>query len=53
MAAPLDPVAESAEDWDDSDSDAAYVDRPTVRCPNLYIPLPIPLTGVVAETTSC
>jgi hypothetical protein len=53
MAATLDPEAESLEDWGDSDGDAAYVDRPTVRSLNRHIPLPLPLTGVIAEATPC
>jgi hypothetical protein len=53
MAATLNPAAESLADWGDSDGDAAYVDRPTVRSLYRHIPPPPPLTGVIAEATPC
>jgi hypothetical protein len=41
MAASLEPDDESSEGWalDDSDGDAAYVDKPTVRSQLLYAPV--------------
>ena len=53
MATPLDPASDSLDDWDDSDGDAAYVDRPRVRTQILLIRTHLPLIRVVAETTSC
>jgi hypothetical protein len=41
MAASLEPDDESSEGWalDDSDGDAAYVDKPTVRSQFFYAPV--------------
>ena len=43
MAASVEPNDESSERWvlDDSDGDAAYVDKPTVRSQLLYAPVKI------------
>ena len=43
MAASLEPEDESSEGWalDDSDGDAAYVERPTVRSQLQYMPIKI------------
>jgi len=44
MAALLEPDDESSERWalDDSDGDAAYIDKPTVRLQLFYMPVKNP-----------